>query len=519
MRLTVIAALVLAFLCQEHPAQAGDSDAPVIKGALGRKLDKRIVRAGGADFWGSVLVARKGRILLARGYGFADYARTPNTPRTLYELASASKQVAAVAILHLEQRKKLAVTDTLNRFFKKVPRDKKAIQIHHLLTHTSGISGKVGVPYASRITRKEYVKTMLAEPLIAKPGEEFHYCNVGYALLAAIVEVVSRTSFENYVEKWLFKPAKMEDTGFIRDLDLIRSGRASARRTRGSTMWSAANWHWGWGYRGMGGVVTTVLDLLRWDRALRSDVVLGEKARKAMYTPFKNGYAYGWRVEPTERGTTRVHHAGGVAGYGTNIVRYLEENVAIFVLTNNGQAAYDVTAALENMLFPLVPLEAVIDTRPYKLGRSRILNLSGKLAWKGVKKRNGFTLRLRDGEHTPLEVHMPGTYAAKLAASLEQAIARRIADDDGKPSKIEAGLYLQPYARSPRRISLDERLKMVIQPEYRSKDEMGNPVVDRRVLFILQDFKHGQWPVMAKMNVAAARLLLGMLRATSGPAR
>ncbi|MDP6408272.1 MAG: serine hydrolase domain-containing protein [Planctomycetota bacterium] len=318
----------------------------------GEALDQAVQRVGD-DFWGAVLVARKDEILLAKGYGFADYEDTPNTPRTLFELASASKQVAAAAILHLEQKKKLSVSHTLECFFEDVPEDKQEIQLHHLLTHTSGISGKIGVPYASPLVRKAYVKQMLAEPLSSAPGERFEYCNVGYALLAAVVEVASKKSFEEYVEANLFKPAKMKDSGFIGDRDLVKSKRVSTRKTEEPGKWTASKWHWGWGYRGMGGVVTTVYDLWAWDRALRAKKILKKRALKALYEPALEGYAYGWRISPSPRGTRKAQHSGSVAGYGTNVVRYLEDDACVFVLSNDPKGAHEVSAELERVLFGL----------------------------------------------------------------------------------------------------------------------------------------------------------------------
>ncbi len=347
----VLAALAL-LAAPGGGAPPKETDEPILAGELGKKLDAAVGEAGGADFWGSVLVAREGKILLAKGYAFADYGKTPNTPRTLFELASASKQVTAAAILHLQQKKKLSVDDTLDKVFKDVPKDKKTITLRQILTHTSGLSGMIGVPYASPIARGNYIEEMLAEPLGSEPGTKFEYCNAGYALLAAVVEEVTGGKFEEYCEKNLFGPAKLAETGFIGDRDLIKTGRASSRRTDEPGTFTAADWHWGWGYRGMGGVVTTVFDLLRWDQALRGDKILGDKAKKELYTPALENYACGWTVEPTRRGTRKAHHSGGVAGYGINIVRYLEDDAAIFVLSNDGARAYAVTGALEKLLFP-----------------------------------------------------------------------------------------------------------------------------------------------------------------------
>lgn len=499
-------------------AWAKDTDKPVVDGELGRKLDESVATAGGGDFWGSVLVARKGRIVLAKGYGASDYVEMPNTPRTLFELASASKQVTATAILHLCQRKKLSVDDTLDRVFDHVPDDKKPITVHHLLTHTSGISGNIGVPYASPLPRKRYVEQMLAEPLAHAPGEAFEYCNVGYALLAAIVEEVSKDGFEEYVERHLLKPAGCSDTGFINDRDLVHHERVARRKGERAAAGeaTASNWHWGWGYRGMGGVVTSVLDLLRWDQALRTDKILSEASRTILHTPRLAQYACGWHVETTPRGTRKAHHSGSVAGFGAQVVRYLEEDVFVCVLSNDGRKAVEVATAFETLLFEPVALEAELDWQAYDLPASRVHRLPGSPAFDVRKTRGDVRLELRDGKHVLLRATMPATYATALLASLDQAIAARTADDAGEPAAVEATLYLQPYP-GVRTTRLTEKVDLQVRPEYRFQDEHGKTGVDLRTLLVLVDGRRGQWPLMALLNLAAAQALRAELAGAVPP--
>lgn len=505
------AALGAALVITTLPARGADKETDtVVRGELGQRLDAAV----GEGFWGSVLVARDGEILLAKGYGSADYGKTPNTPATLHELASASKQVAAAAILHLQQKRKLSVTDPLGRFFDKVPEDKRAITLHHLLTHTSGLSGSIGVPYASTVPRERYVEQMLAAPPASAPGTKFEYCNAGYALLAAVVEEVAKGSFESYCEKNLFAPAGMKRTGFIGDKDLVRSPDVSSRKGGGIPNATAANWHWGWGYRGMGGVVTSVHDLLRWDRALRGDKILGKDAKDALYTPALEKYAYGWRVEATERGTRKASHSGSVAGYGTNVVRYLEDDVVVFVLGNDPAAAHRVTGALESLLFEPVPMEALVDASPYPVGQYRNSKIPASAVWEARRERDELVLTLKDGKHVALELKAPRAFAAKLTTDLEAAIATRRADDDGGAAAIEAEIFLGRYPAGPRHV-LRQGLTARVDSEYRGQGADGEPVVDRRVLFVLVDSVHGQWPVMAKMNVAAATDLLEKIRRAS----
>lgn len=307
------------------------NDGTVVDGDLGKELD-RIVGQGCP--WGAVLVAREGKVILAKGYGMADYHQTPNTPKTLFELASASKQFTAAAVLKAEMLGFLSTEDPISRHLKGVPKDKEGITIHHLATHTSGINHDAAIlPYASKATVDEFIARAMKAPMDAAPGERFEYSNAGYALLAAVVEKASGQPFDEFCRKELFAPAGLADTGFIQD-DRLDAARASTRRSEGTDVGTCVDWCWGWGYRGMGGVVTTVYDMLAWDRALRGDKVLDAKAKEKLYRAEKEHYAYGWMIGTTSRGRTAAFHGGGVAGYRTWLSRYLEDDVAIFILAN-----------------------------------------------------------------------------------------------------------------------------------------------------------------------------------------
>jgi CubicO group peptidase (beta-lactamase class C family) len=479
---------------------------------LGRRLDEAIQRSTGGGLWGAVLVAREGEVLLAKGYGFADYATTPNRPDTLFEIASASKQFTAVAILRLEQDGKLSTDASIAMFFKGVPADKQAITIAQLLNHTSGIAPETGIPYASPLAREAFVRKILAEPLQSPPGERFAYCNAGYALLAAIVEVVSERSFEEYMANDIFARAGLESTGLIGDRTLIESGRDSVRLTDGPSDWTAANWHWGWGYRGMGGVVTTVRDLLRWDRALRGDDILDDQAKRKLYAPGQGGYALGWIVATTPRGTTKVFHGGGVAGYACLYVRYLDEDAVIAILSNGRQNVGAVEAAITEILFPSPRVEVTLDATPYALNELRAAMLEGGLALDVKRDGDSVRITLRQGEHEALAIIAPAADARRMVRDLEQAIAVRAKDDDGGSPALEAGLYLNAYPVGMKRIELDESIRIVIMPRYVGRKEDGSTIVDERVILVVQDTGRGFWPSIVRMNQRAADDLLTRLR-------
>jgi CubicO group peptidase (beta-lactamase class C family) len=348
----VLTAMLLAAGGTPAAAKGAKGTKPPAETELSKKIDAALQRVGGADLWGTFLVAKGGEIVFLKGYGFADYEKKPNTADTLHEIASTSKQFAAAAILKLEDQKKLKTTDTLDKHFPQAPADKRKITIDQLLHHTAGISGNFAVAYSWTGTRDQYVDEFLGAPLASKPGTKYEYANAGYAFLALIVEVVSKSDYEEYCRKELFAPAGLGDTGFIGDEKLIKSGRASKRKCDDCRpQWTAADWWYGWGYRGMGGVVTTAPDLLKWDRALRGDKVLSAAAKKRLYTVELDDYACGWKVEKLPSGKTRTSHSGGVRGYGAMYSRFLDDDVVVVVLSNGKKNPHEYAAAIEAVVF------------------------------------------------------------------------------------------------------------------------------------------------------------------------
>ncbi|MHC4340524.1 MAG: serine hydrolase domain-containing protein [Planctomycetota bacterium] len=507
---------IVAFLLLAGAAAlARSEDETVVRGAAGEKLDRIVQRTTGGGFWGVVLVASKGEVILAKGYGFADYFSRPNTPRTLFEIASTSKPVTAVGILKLRMEGKLRLEDSLAKFFKGVPDDKQGITIRQLLTHTSGISPRVGIPYASRLTREQAVKHFLKAPLVTEPGEKFAYCNCAYAILAAIIEKASGRSFESYMKKEVFGPAGLVDTGFVQDrsLDSERMTTRLSERMPGAT---AGDWHWSWGYRGMGGVVTTAYDLLRLDRALRGDKLLDEQAKRDLYTPALDGYACGWRVGTTARGTKKFQHSGGVEGYAANYVRYLEEDAVVVLLSNGKSDIHSVTKAIEEQLFPPPRIRLTIDVGPYELSEYKAAEFSGTAAW-NVKKWGGEILVVLEDskkKRAVATIHLPEGAASKLHSDLAAQLAGRRGRE--KKTVMDAGAYLRPYNLEEGKVEISDGLELQVMPRYTGRGRKGERIVDERITFIVLDKKRGQWPIMAKMDRRTAKALLKDLQETLG---
>lgn len=296
----------------------------------GQRIDDYLRRASGFGFDGQVLVEKDGRVLLDETYGFADRERGKRTEHTTtYGIASQSKQFTAAAILALEAEDKLRVEDTIGRFLDDVPADKKDITIDQLLSHTSGLPPGDVVSDFARIDTKELIHQVLAQKR-EKTGT-WQYSNAGYNLLAAIIERVSGMSYETYLRKTLFAPARMRDTGVI-GIDHPKNGAIAYRGLipqRSVSVWPRNVRTWGGG-----DLFSTVDDLYRWELALR------DKQRAKLFTPRvkiegDDQYAYGWFVGKTKRGTTLIEHGGDTElGFNCAFKRFPDEHATILLLSN-----------------------------------------------------------------------------------------------------------------------------------------------------------------------------------------
>jgi CubicO group peptidase (beta-lactamase class C family) len=346
--LTVLAASAAPSVAQKAPKPkrgAGKQPAvatATIVGALGTALDAK-VRAFDADtggFSGVVLVARDGKVVLEQGYGRhdAEPAR-PMAVDSLWDWASVSKQFTAVALLRLQDKKKLKVDDALPKFWPKTPADKKLVTVRQLLNHTSGIqSGFRSEWNFDRDARDSFEGLVLKLPVEHPPGAHFDYSNSGYAFAAALVEKLSGTTFETFCVDEVLRPAGMRDACLIGwpDLDLTRvpkASRGAGFADRPAEFRFAYGNRLTWGYRGCGGVVATARDMLAWDRALRGDTFLSKQSKKDFHTVGKEGYALGQEIRRSPVGEC-AFHSGGVLGVVAMYYRLLDEDVVVALVCN-----------------------------------------------------------------------------------------------------------------------------------------------------------------------------------------
>lgn len=312
----------------------------VVAGELGRRLDEYLTRVSEFGFSGTVLVARDGKVVLHKGYGLADRkSGAQASVRTVYDVASITKQFTSAAILRLESEGKLKTTDPISKFFKDVPADKANITLHHLLTHTSGLAA--ALEGDKPVTRDEFVRGMLATKLRSDPGERYSYSNAGYTLAAAVIELVSGISFEAFLTEQLFKPAGMTDTGFYEDEARWERGVVARGYNEATDKGAPNSERRDYRFRGSSYVITTAGDLYKWEVALGGDKILSKEAKRRWLAPHAQtgqqrvAYGYGWAISETPRKSRLISHDGiSFQGFNSIFHRYVDEDVVLIVVSN-----------------------------------------------------------------------------------------------------------------------------------------------------------------------------------------
>ena len=315
---------------------------------LEKRIDDTIHRAVNEGFSGAILVQDRGQIVLDKGYG--KIQGVAMTSDTRFWLASLGKQFTAAAILKCQDKGWLTLNDPITRFISAVPQEKKGINIKQLLAHQSGLASTNVSETATN--RAEAVAGILSQPLADRPGARFIYANDNYQLAAAIVEIASKSRYEDFVFTELFKPISLDNTGQI---DSSRDPKVAPVKGKRPKRLSERKW-------GQQGYYSTTQDLLSWYNALRAAKILSKKSVDEMFQPtvkIQEGFAaLGWFLGTTDKGTPKIFDRGN-EDFGANslIYSYPETDTVVIVLTHAGNKNEDqswsraVHAEIERILF------------------------------------------------------------------------------------------------------------------------------------------------------------------------
>jgi len=316
-------------------------------------------------FSGTVLLAKDGKVLYEKAFGEANKSyKVKNNIDTKFNIASMGKMFTGISIFQLKERGKLDINDPVIKYLKNFPLGDR-ITIYHLLSHTSGVGSYMRHPDYQE-NRNGFRKVNDLLPLIYEqelnfktPGERFSYSNSGMIILGAIIEKISGKSYTNYITENIFIPLNMNDTRMSFWDEVIENYATGYMKSVSGTFHN--NIYQSSPPHADGGILSTVGDILKFDQALYSSILINDASKKKMFTALKVTYGLAFQVEDRQ-GNKVVGHSGGMPGFSSYFSRYLKDKYTIVVLSNYDMISKNVTHYIEDILFD----------EKYKLPKARL---------------------------------------------------------------------------------------------------------------------------------------------------
>jgi len=332
---------------------------------------------------GNVLIAEKGNIIYKKSFGFSNEATKEKlNENSIFELASVSKQFTAMAIVILKENGKLNYEDKISKYIPELS-NYPHITIRNLLNHTGGLPDYMEIMDSTFdknkiATNKDIISTFakLKPQVLFEPETKWEYSNTGYAILASIIEKISGMTYGDYLVKAIFKPLKMTNTfvyrrryapqkvanyayGYVYSDSLKKYYLPDDLAKSKMVVWLD-------GIVGDGTVNSTVIDLLKWDRAMYTEKLISKESKNEIFTSSKlndkskTDYGFGWFVEDNGVYGNLVQHTGGWPGYMTFIERHIQNDKTIIVLLNyTNEDTYIPVADLRRMLYNIEPIKFI----------------------------------------------------------------------------------------------------------------------------------------------------------------
>ena len=288
-------------------------------------------------FMGSILISRDGQVVAQRSFGSANLEwHIPNSASTRFHIGSITKQFTAASILMLADQGKLHLDDPVSKYIDGSPESWKSITLLNLLNHTSGIVSITDLPPdQAELTRggtpAEIVERFRNQPLLFPPGTQASYSSSGYILLGMVVEKTSGEPYATFLQKRIFDPLGMRDTGVDNGTGLIDDLASGYRLEAGKLVHSelvdmripfAA-----------GDMYSTTGDLVRWEQGLYGGKLLSPDSLRKMTTPGLGNFGLGVVVRQ-DQGERVISHTGGIQGFVADLRYYPEKRIAVVVLSN-----------------------------------------------------------------------------------------------------------------------------------------------------------------------------------------
>ncbi len=358
--------------CTEDPAT--DSKA-IFAQRVAEQIDsfyKKRVRND--HFNGAVMIAKDGKPIYSAAFGYVNLTfKDTLTTQSSIQLASCSKTFTSTAILLLAEQGFLSLDDSVQKFFPDFPYE--GITVRLLLSHRTGLPDytywdKYFIGGSSAYMSNSDLMNLLAtkKPQVrCKPDHMFIYCNTNYAILASIIENVTGTTYHQFMHDVIFSPLGMANT-FVYSPDTSAACCTVSYDSRGR-VWKECPAD---GVVGDKGIYSSVEDMLKWDNALRTGLIVSKETLEEAYKPRsldrysfakeKNkNYGYGWRMTRQPDKSYLIYHNGFWHGSNNVFARDLNDGFTIIVLGNKSNNANYWTQPVWNALGQIKNIENVAE--------------------------------------------------------------------------------------------------------------------------------------------------------------
>jgi CubicO group peptidase (beta-lactamase class C family) len=312
-----------------------------------RKVDQLFAAYDKADSPGCALgVVRDGELIYKRGYGRGSLELgVPLTPLSVFYMGSVSKQFTAASVVLAAEQGYLSLDDDVRKYIPELPSYGKPIRLREMLHHTSGFRDVLSLLFLSGRNFEDIHPTAELLDLVSRQkalnyptGDEFLYSNSNYFLMSVVIHRATGKPLSTFAEENIFKPLGMSHTRFYEDHSMVVPGRVPAYEP-GASGGFRVDWSTNFDKVGDGGLMSSVEDLLLWDRNFYENKLGKGTLLKELQTPgvLNSGktieYALGLFLS-TYRGLPVVGHSGALFGYRTEILRFPEQKFSVICLCN-----------------------------------------------------------------------------------------------------------------------------------------------------------------------------------------
>jgi CubicO group peptidase (beta-lactamase class C family) len=259
------------------------------------------------------------------------------------------KQFTAALVMLLLRDGKLKLDDPVSDYLQGTPPTWQGITVRHLLTHTSGLDGAdPSIDLRKDYTEQELLASAYKVPLLAPPGQQHRYSNLGYQVLGVMCSRVGGRFWGDQLRERIFLPLGMTNARIISERDIVAGRAAGYDRFDGALenqAWVAPSQN----TTADGSLYVSAHDMTRWSLALDDERLFTKEEKQAMWTAatLNDGqgvnYGFGWALF-SEAGHRLVRHRGDWQGFAAHIAHLPDDRLTVSVLMNRARGQPHVIA-------------------------------------------------------------------------------------------------------------------------------------------------------------------------------